>query len=160
MLFNSIPFLIFFPLVVLLYFLIPYRFRTIWLLLVSYYYYMYLDPKYAFFLVASTLITYFGGRLIAAADTTRKKKIFVALSVLLNLFFLIFFKYANFLTDTFSGILSIFGVQYEPVKLNLILPVGISFYTFQSLSYIIDSYRGEVKTEKNIIKYALFDIRC
>ncbi len=156
MLFNSIPFLIFFPLVVLLYFLIPYRFRTIWLLLVSYYYYMYLDPKYALFLVASTLITYFGGRFVAAADTQRKKKLFVALSVVLNLFFLIFFKYANFLTDTCSGLLALLGVQYEPAKLNLILPVGISFYTFQSLSYIIDSYRGEVKTEKNIIKYALF----
>ena len=156
MLFNSIPFLIFFPAVVLLYFLIPDRFRTLWLLCVSYYYYMYLDPKYALFLIASTLITYTGGRLIAAADTVKKKKCLVAISVILNLFFLIFFKYANFLTDTCSGLLSLFGVQYEPTKLNLILPVGISFYTFQSMSYIIDSYRGEVKTEKNIIKYALF----
>ncbi len=156
MLFNSIPFLIFFPLVVLLYFLIPHRFRTIWLLLVSYYYYMYLNPRYALFLIASTLITYLGGRLIASTEATSKKKLFVALSVLLNLFFLIFFKYANFLTDTFSGLLGLLGVSCEPVHFNLILPVGISFYTFQSLSYIIDSYRGEVKTEKNIFKYALF----
>ncbi len=156
MLFNSIPFLIFFPLVVLLYFLIPHRFRTIWLLLVSYYYYMYLNPKYALFLMASTLITYFGGMLVQKADTVTKKKLFVALSVVLNLSMLIFFKYANFLTGVLSSVLSVFGINFAKTEFNLILPVGISFYTFQSLSYIIDSYRNEVKLEKNIFKYALF----
>jgi len=156
MLFNSIPFLIFFPLVVLLYFLIPHRFRYIWLLLVSYYYYMYLNPKYALLLMASTLITYFGGMLIYQADTAKRKKLYVALSVVLNLSMLVFFKYANFLLDGINTLFSIFGGDPADTRFNLMLPVGISFYTFQSLSYIMDSYRGEVKPEKNILKYALF----
>ena len=156
MLFNSIPFFIFFPIVIMLYFLIPHKFRYIWLLIVSYYYYMFLNPKYVVFLIFSTLVTYFGGIIIQKLSTPTKKKLAVALSVLLNLSMLLFFKYSNFISEIFSTIGSVFGLSIAKTEFNLILPVGISFYTFQSLSYIIDSYRNEVKIEKNIFKYALF----
>jgi len=156
MLFNSIPFFIFFPIVVMLYFLIPQKFRYIWLLIASYYYYMFLNPKYVVFLIFSTIVTYFGGMIVQNASTTGKKKLAVAISVLLNLSMLLFFKYSNFISEIFSSICSAFGLSIAKTDFHLILPVGISFYTFQSLSYLIDSYRNEVKVEKNIFKYALF----
>lgn len=146
MLFNSMQFLIFFPVVVLLYFLIPHKFRYLWLLFASYFFYMSQEPFYAVFLVMSTIITWISGNLLYRTSSKRWKHVIVAAGFLLTLSFLLYFKYADFL-------LSLFGSEK---RLNLLLPIGISFYTFQSLTYIMDCYRGEVPPEKNIFKYALF----
>ena len=146
MLFNSLQFLIFFPIVVLLYFLIPHKFRYLWLLFTSYFFYFCQKPVYVIFLVLSTLITWVAGNLLYQTDSVRKKNGIVAIGFLLNLSILIYFKYAGFL-------LSLFGSEKQ---LNLLLPVGISFYTFQSLTYIMDCYRKETEPEYNIFKYALF----
>ncbi len=146
MLFNSLQFLFFFPVVVLLYFLIPHKFRYIWLLFASYFFYFCQKPVYVIFLALSTLITWVTGNLLYQTDSVHKKNGITAIGILLNLSFLIYFKYAGFL-------LSLFGSEKQ---LNLLLPIGISFYTFQSLTYIIDCYRKETMPERNFLKYALF----
>lgn len=146
MLFNSLQFLIFFPIVVLLYFLIPHKFRYLWLLFASYFFYMSQEPFYAVFLIMSTIITWIAGNLLYKAKSKRNRNLIVAGGFLLTLSFLLYFKYTDF-------VLSLFGSSKQ---LNLILPIGISFYTFQSLTYIMDCYRREVPPEKNIFKYALF----
>lgn len=163
MLFNSIPFLIFFPIVVLGLFLIPHRFQWIWLLLSSYYFYMSSNPKYAILLFISTVITYASGLLMEYSNRNpdEKKKIFqkklwVTLSVTLNLLILFFFKYFAFGVRTVNQLLSVFHLQTVSVGFNIILPAGISFYTFQALSYTIDVYQGKVKAQHNFGKYALF----
>lgn len=146
MLFNSLQFLIFFPIVVMLYFLIPHKFRYLWLLFASYFFYMSQEPFYVVFLIMSTTITWITGNLLYKAKSKRSRNLIVAGGFILTLSFLLYFKYTDFL-------LSLFG---SSTRLNLILPIGISFYTFQSLTYIMDCYRGEVPPEKNIFKYALF----
>ncbi|MCR5507426.1 MAG: MBOAT family protein [Lachnospiraceae bacterium] len=144
--FNSLPFLMFFPVAVMLYFLIPHRFRYIWLLFCSYFFYACQDTSATLLLMISTVITWSAGRLVYNADTVKLKKIYTALGLILNLSILIYFKYAGFLV-------SVLTVDYE---FSLVIPAGISFYTFQSLTYIIDCYREETKPENNILKYALF----
>lgn len=156
MLFNSIDFLIFFPIVVLIYFVIPKCLRHIWLLLSSYYFYMSWNPKYALLIAASTIITYVSGLLLSNAHNIKKRKLIVSSSVLSNLGILIIFKYANFIISSINIQLHILGIQTINHRLDLLLPVGISFYTFQALSYTIDVYRGSIEAEKNIINYALF----
>lgn len=163
MLFNSTNFLIFFPIVVTLYFLIPNKFRNFYLLLCSYFFYMCWDAKYALLLLASTLITYFVGRLIALipkeeSDKQKQvlKKVFVAVGFVANLGILFFFKYTNFLIDNINVILENLGIAIVSIPFDIVLPVGISFYIFQALGYTVDVYRGDVKAEKNFIKYAVF----
>lgn len=159
MLFNSISFLLFFPIVVIIYFIIPRKIRYIWLLVASYYFYMSWNPKYALLMGLSTIITYLSGILIEVCNTAGKlklKKACVSISLISNLGILCLFKYANFFLDNINAIISGFGFNIIDRKLDLLLPVGISFYTFQALSYSIDVYRGQIKAEKNILKYALF----
>lgn len=162
MLFNSIDFLIFFPVVTLLYFLIPHRFRYIWLLIASYYFYMAWNPVYALLMLTSTFITYLSGILINNANSlgggnAKKLKItWVALSFVLNLSILFFFKYFYFAVDNINILLSALHIQLIQPKFDIILPVGISFYTFQALSYTVDVYRKEIYAERNFLKYALF----
>ncbi|MCD8375662.1 MAG: MBOAT family protein [Oscillospiraceae bacterium] len=163
MLFNSIDFLIFFPLVTLAYFLLPKRARWVWLLVASYFFYMCWNAKYALLIAASTLITYLSGLLLQRAGKipeerrrNRRKKLWVALSFLLNLGILFFFKYFDFFLDNLSVLLALVGVALRQPSFDIVLPVGISFYTFQALSYTMDVYRGETAPERNFFRYALF----
>ncbi|MBQ7859225.1 MAG: MBOAT family protein [Faecalibacterium sp.] len=163
MLFNSVQFLIFFPAVTLLYFVIPYRVRYLWLLAASYYFYMCWNPRYALLMAGSTLVTWLSGLLIdwagRAAPEGRAqqyKKLFVAISCVLNLGVLFLFKYANFAIANLQRLLAAAGLAVQLPGFDVLLPVGISFYTFQALSYTLDVYRGEVEVEKNPLRYALF----
>ncbi len=157
MLFNSIEFILFFPIVTLLYFLIPHKVRYIWLLLASYFFYMCWNPKYALLIATSTVITYLSGILInKSGDNTKLKKLWVALSFASNIAILFFFKYFDFALGNLNLILSNFGFEMINPAFDVILPVGISFYTFQALGYTVDVYRKDVEPEKNILRYALF----
>ncbi len=165
MVFNSIEFLIFFPIVTFIFFLIPRKLRSLWLLISSYYFYMSWNPKYAILIAVSTLITYLSGILLSETNTrgglseetrTLRKKIIVGISFISNLGILFVFKYANFLIENICSIMNAAGIEIVEKPLDLLLPVGISFYTFQALSYTMDVYRGEIEAEKNPIKYALF----
>jgi len=164
MLFNSIDFIIFFPIVVLLYFVIPKKMRYLWLLAASYYFYMGWNAKYALLLAFSTLITYLSGLLLdyinrkelVEAKSVFYKKIVVASSVLINLGVLCFFKYVNFATHLLVNAFSQMGIILDVPAFDVVLPVGISFFTFQALSYTIDVYRGEIYAEHNVFRYALY----
>lgn len=161
MTFNSVNFILFFPIVVLVYFLIPLRSKNIWLLLCSYYFYMSWNPKYVVLIAFSTLITWLCGRIIgrlneSSPDTKGKQKLCLVLCIVSNLLILGFFKYYNFLTGNLIRLFSRIGIGIQVPVFDVLLPVGISFYTFQALGYIIDVYRGTIKSEKNLLQYALF----
>ena len=161
MLFNSYEFLLFFPVVVLLYFVVPKKIRYIWLLIASYYFYMGWNAKYALLLLTSTFITYVSGLLISAVTLEGKqaivlKKSIIGLSFASNLGILFFFKYFDFVIENINAVLSSFHIELLNPQFDVLLPVGISFYTFQALSYTMDVYRGEIEAEKNPLRYALF----
>lgn len=163
MLFNSLEFLLFFPAVCLCYFIIPHKVRYLFLLVCSYFFYMCWNPEYALLMLTSTVITYASGLLIASADKIedegkcrRRKKLYVALSFTSNLLILFFFKYYGFAAMTATRILGKIGISVSIPAFDVILPVGISFYTFQALSYTVDVYRKEIYAERNFFKYALF----
>ncbi len=159
--FTSFEFLIFFPVVVLLYYVMPRRLRQLWLLVASYYFYMSWNAKYGILILASTVITYLCALVMGqfkTKDVQRKvkRKVILTVAIISNLALLVFFKYFYFLHDTIATVCSVFGVKMGTPSLEIVLPVGISFYTFQALGYTIDVYRGTVKAEKNFIRYALF----
>lgn len=167
MVFNSIDFLLFFPIVLIVYFVIPAKYRYIWLLVASYYFYMSWNPKYAVLILISTVITYlsgillgkFGGEVGQKADSRKikqKKNRIVANSFISNIGILFFFKYFDFAFDNLNRVLSLLHMEMIEKPFDVLLPVGISFYTFQALSYTMDVYRGDIKPEKNLLKYALF----
>lgn len=163
MLFNSIEYLIFFPIVVGIYFLLSFKYRWIWLLLASYFFYMSWNSKYALLMGTSTVITYLSGILIDKDNEieeknkrVRRKKLWVFLSFASNLFILFFFKYFNFFNENLIYLFEKFNMNWKIPNFNILLPVGISFYTFQALSYTVDVYRGDIKAQKNLGKYALF----
>lgn len=155
MLFNTLDFLVFFPIVLLVYFVLPTRIRYVWLLVASYYFYMCWNPAYIVLIMLSTVITYVCGRIIDALQENKLKKLVIALSFISNLGILIYFKYTGFLINTLNSLLTAIHFQKIPT-FDVLLPVGISFYTFQALGYTVDVYRGEVKAERNLLKYALF----
>ena len=164
MLFNSLQFLLFFPLVVCVCFVLPAKVRYIWLLIASYYFYMCWNAKYALLLLASTVITYLSGLYMDSFRNKKKgnqtaikrKKICVVVSFILNLSILFFFKYFDFAVDSLGKVLALVHIQLNRPTFDVLLPVGISFYTFQALSYTMDVYRGEVYAERNFLRYALF----
>lgn len=164
MLFNSIDFLIFFPVVILIYFFLPQKIKYIWLLIASYYYYMCWNAKYALLLLFSTAVTYFSGFLMDYFEKkyTEERKILlrkkwcVAGSFSLNLLVLFLFKYFDFAVENINRILAKCNVALLTPSFDVLLPVGISFYIFQALSYTMDVYRKEIPAEKNFLKYALF----
>ncbi|MBN1646307.1 MBOAT family protein [Candidatus Woesearchaeota archaeon] len=156
MLFNSIQFLIFFPIVVLVYFLLPHRFRWILLLISSYYFYMSWKAEYIILIIISTLVDYTAGLQIHKSKSHSRKKYFLLLSILTNLGLLFAFKYFNFFSDSLRALLSSLSIQLNPMTLKVLLPVGISFYTFQTLSYTIDVYRGKIKPEKHLGIFAVY----
>ncbi len=164
MLFNSIEFIIFFPVVVILYFLIPKKYRYLWLLATSYYFYMQWEAKYVLLLFFSTAVTYLCGILtdkinrgeLTEERKTRGKKLCIAGSLFLNLGVLGYFKYLNFLIDTWNKVTEHLHMGASFSTMEILLPVGISFYIFQAVGYTIDVYRGDVYAERNFLKYALF----
>ena len=156
MLFNSLSFLIFFPIVLLIYFVIPKKIRYIWLLIASYYFYMCWNVKYALLLLISTVITYSAGLIIGWKEQkTWIKKLVMAGSLISNLDILFFFKYFDFALSGVEKLLGKFGVIFETPQLDILLPVGISFYIFQAVGYTVDVYREKIDRERNPFRYAL-----
>jgi len=159
MLFNSINFAIFLPVVFFLYWFVAnknYKHQNILLLVASYFFYACWDYRFMFLLLFSTLLDYFTGLKMFDAKTSFGKKFWFWLSIGINLGFLGFFKYYNFFVESFAEGLSNFGLKVDVWMLNIILPVGISFYTFHGLSYVIDIYYNKIKPERNFIDYAVF----
>lgn len=156
MLFNSFHFLIFFPIVVLIYFIIPRKLRYLWLLAASYYFYMSWNARYAVLIALSTVITWISGLLLERFSSRGARKWVLACSFFANLGILFFFKYFGFFIDNFNRIAGHLGIAILDNPFDLLLPVGISFYTFQALGYTVDVYRGDTAAEKNPFRYALF----
>jgi alginate O-acetyltransferase complex protein AlgI len=156
MLFNSFQFLIFFPVVTLIFFLLPHKYRWFHLLAASCVFYMAFVPVYILILFATIIIDYFAGIIIEQADP-RKRKMLVTITVVLNILVLAIFKYYNFFLDQASLILS--GIGFRSLNLpylDILLPIGLSFHTFQALSYIFEVSRGNVKAERHFGIYALY----
>lgn len=158
MLFNSWQFLIFLTITFFLYFLIPKKYRHIFLLIASYAFYMFWNYKLIFLILFTTLISYLGALLVHKNKEKKKLKTFIMVSsVIICLLVLIFFKYFNFLASSVVSIINAISIStYDYVALNIILPIGISFYTFQTLSYVIDVYSEKYEPEKNFFYYALY----
>lgn len=156
MLFNSIHFLIFFPIVVAIYFLLPQRFRWILLLAASYYFYMSWKMEYIILIIVSTLIDYTAGIMMGKTEDKGKRRKYLILSLFTNLGLLFAFKYFNFFNDSTRMLFQHFSLSYHVPYFNVLLPVGISFYTFQTLSYTIEVYRGHQKPEKHLGIFALY----
>jgi len=156
MLFNSYQYLLFFPLVVMLYFAFPYRWRWGLLLAASYYFYMCWKVEYIFLIIASTLVDYYAGIMMGKTTNKSKRKKYLILSIIVNLGILFSFKYLNFFSTSVNEVFNYFNIFQDIPIFNVLLPVGISFYTFQTLSYTIDVYRGRTKTEYHLGKFALY----
>ena len=158
MLFNSIDFAIFLPIVFLLYWFVTKNLKSqnILLLVASYFFYACWDWRFLFLLIFSTLLDYFTGLKMADAKTKSSKKFWFWLSISVNLGFLGLFKYYNFFAESFASAIANFGLHTNPWTLKVILPVGISFYTFHGLSYVIDIYKNRIKPERNFIDYSVF----
>lgn len=156
MLFNSPEFLVFFPLAVGGYFLCPAGARWLWLLAASYLFYMAWEPGYALLLATSTAVDYAAGRAMARHADRRARRPWLALSLLVNLGLLGFFKYHGFFADTLRPLADAAGLDLRLPGGGFLLPVGISFYTFQTLAYSIEVYRGNIPPERHLGRFALF----
>ena len=156
MLFNSLQFLLFFPVVAGLYFTCPKRWRWALLLVASYYFYMCWKPEYVLLILASTVVDYFSGLKMSAAPDKRSRRPWLTLSLSANLGLLFAFKYWNFFADSTRDLLGAFNIFADIPEFSALLPVGISFYTFQTLSYSIDIYRGQLRPERHFGRFALF----
>ncbi len=156
MLFNSVEFLIFFPIVTVLYFLLPHRWRTMHLLGASCLFYMAFVPKYILILALTIAVDYVAGILIEDSRDARRKQIYLILSILSTCLILFAFKYFNFFNESARAIATALGLSYAMPALEMILPIGLSFHTFQSLSYVVEVYRGAQKAERNFGVYSLY----
>lgn len=167
--FCSIKFFLFLPIVTLLFYVIPnntrINYRSIWLLITSYFFYMSWNPKYAVLILFSTVVTFYCGIVIDRFNNTEsineiartlKKRACLVTCIAINLSILLLFKYGNFILYNVSFVLNNIGITSSSPTIDLLLPVGISFYTFQALGYTIDVYRQDIRAEKNFIQYALF----
>jgi len=157
MIFNSVEFILFFPICVTIYYILPYKWRNVFLLIASYYFYMCWIPHYALLLFFSTIVTYLSSIAIERSEKRIGRLVILVISLLLNLGVLFYFKYYNFFIDTLMSIIPSLELQHT----SWLLPVGISFYTFQTLGYTIDVYRQKISgrgivPERNFITYALF----
>lgn len=156
MLFNSWQFLIFFPAVALLHFIIPYRFRWILLLIASYYFYAAWRVEYLTLILASTLIDYFAAIWIDTSKTQGSRRLGLAASLICNFGLLFSFKYFNFFNTLIADVLANFSLSNPIPRLDVLLPVGISFYTFQTLSYTFEVYKGKQPVERHLGRFALY----
>lgn len=158
MLFNSLHFLVFLPLVVAMYYVLPQRFRWILIFIASCYFYMAFVPKYILILFLIILVDFFSGIAIEGSSGLRRK-FWLVFSLASNVLLLAFFKYFNFLNENLQTLFSLFGEEFRPIDLSIILPIGLSFHTFQSMSYTIEVYRGRQKAERHLgyfANYVLF----
>lgn len=155
MLFNSLDFLLFFPIVCLLFFGFPQKFRWLLLLAASCYFYMYFIPIYILILAGTIVVDYFAGILIER-NQGKKRKYYLILSLFANILVLAVFKYYNFFIENIESLLSVLGTNNSLPYLSILLPVGLSFHTFQAMSYTIEVYRGNQKAEKHFGIYALY----
>ena len=163
MIFNSFKFIILYPFIFLFYYVIPAKFaklRNIYLLILSYLLYLQWKPAFVFVLLGVTLITYWGGQILESEDSEKnkvnKRKKLVLLFVLLALLPLLLFKYYNFINDSLAFGLAAIGLQFSLPGLNWAIPMGISFFTFQAVGYMLDVYHGRIKAERDILTYSLF----
>ena len=154
--FNSLQFLIFLPIVVTVYHLLPHKVRWIWLLAASYYFYMSWNALLIFLIVGTTLVSYGAGLLIEKSQKTGLKRLWLVITIVVCLGALVFFKYFDFLLGSVIDFLNLFAMNIKSFSLDLLLPIGISFYTFQTLSYVIDVYKGKIQAERHLGYYALF----
>ena len=152
MVFSSITFMYYFlPIVLGIYFIVPKKAKNIVLLLASFIFYFWGEPKYSILMLTMTFIGYIGGRLLNKYRGTKKSKVFFVITIALELCALGVFKYTNFFVDTIN---KLFNSEIEIIK--ILLPIGISFYTFQILSYVIDLYNNKVEVQKNFINFATY----
>lgn len=159
MLFNSLTFAIFLPIVFGLYWIIgsqKAKLQNLLLLLASYYFYACWDWRFLFLLMFSTLLDYTSGILMENSSSSIKRRIYFWISIIINLGFLGVFKYFNFFSESFTAALLRLGIHVSPFIIDIILPVGISFYTFHGISYVIDIYKRKISAEKDIVDYSLF----
>jgi alginate O-acetyltransferase complex protein AlgI len=159
MLFNTLHFLLFLPVVVGLYYLLPKQFRWILIFFASCYFYMAFVPKYILILFFIILIDFISGLLIERSQKKTTRRLFLIASILSNVGLLAFFKYFNFMNENIVALSELMGLHFKPSALDVILPIGLSFHTFQSMSYTIEVYRGNQKAEKHLgyfANYVLF----
>ena len=159
MLFNSIEFAFFLPIVFLLYWFVlgkSIKLQNVLLLAASYFFYGWWDWRFLSLIVFSSFVDYFIGRKMVGEADEKKRKLLLLISVFVNLGFLGFFKYYNFFAESFAEAFTLFGTEFEAVRLGIVLPVGISFYTFQTLSYSIDVYRRKLQPSEDIIAFFAF----
>ena len=157
MLFNSFQFVWFFPLVVLVHFALPHRFRWAWLLAANYYFYMCWRAVYALLLLGSTTLTYVTGILIGKAETQAARRAWLTVSLVGNLGLLFFFKYLNFANESLRALFEHLHLAYAVPALHILLPVGISFHVFQSISYDMDVYRRRMPPERHFGMFAVYN---
>ena len=159
MFFNSLNFAVFFPVVFVLYWFVTnksLKAQNILLLLASYFFYACWDWRFLFLLIFSTFLDYYTGLKMDERSTDRQRKVWFWLSIGINLGFLGVFKYYNFFADSLATSLATLGVTVSPYSLSVVLPVGISFYTFHGVSYVIDIYKRRILPERNFIEYSVF----
>lgn len=156
MVFNSIEYLFFLPIVLVLFFIVPQKIKWIVLLIASYYFYMSWNPKYIILLLFFTIFNYYIALRIDKNNEKTKRKRLLIISVVTNLSMLFIFKYLNFFVENVNILLNALNIQNKRHIINIILPMGISFYTFQTLSYVIDVYNKKINAEKNIGIFALY----
>jgi alginate O-acetyltransferase complex protein AlgI len=156
MLFNSFEYFLFLPLVVLIYFLLPYRWRNTFLLISSYFFYMSLKWEFGFLLLFISLVNYYAGLKIGESTSKRSRKLWLTLAIIISLGVLGYFKYAGFFVREATSFLSSLGLDARQSYLKIILPVGISFFTFQALSYTIDVFKEKIQAERSIVDLLLF----
>lgn len=156
MLFNSLSYAIFLPIVFFAYWLMPHKYRWIVLLVTSYYFYMSWNPKYIILILLTTIVSYIAGIMLEKYHNKKARRLILASVLVICLGILFFFKYFNFFELSIISFLQTFAIKLQPQLLTLLLPVGISFYTFQTLSYVIDVYRGDIPAEHHFGMYATF----
>lgn len=156
MLFNSLEFALFFPIVTILFFLLPHRFRWALLLLASCFFYMFFKPVYILILIATILIDYYAAIYIARQVEKKHRKLLLLVSIVANVGILVVFKYYNFLAGNLQIVLDSLHKNGHIPLLNMLLPIGLSFHTFQAMSYTIEVYRGNQKPERHLGIYALY----
>lgn len=156
MLFNSLAFLVFLPTVLVAYFFLPRKFRNLGLLIASYAFYACWDARFLSLLIISTVVDYWCSKRIRDSSNQAYRRRLLWLSLGVNLGLLAVFKYFNFFADNFIALLTLCGLDADPGLIRVILPVGISFYTFQTLSYTIDVYRGDLEPADNILDFAVY----
>ncbi len=156
MVFNSIQFVLFFPIVTLLYFLLPFKYRWFHLLIASCIFYMFFIPQYIFILFTTIVIDYIAGIWIEKSDNRKTKKRYLVISIISTCLVLFVFKYFDFFNENMLLLSHKFGFHYPEKTIHFILPIGLSFHTFQSLSYVIEVYKGKQKAEKHFGIYSLY----